>query len=234
MSVGGLVVALEANFCRVALEAAGPGGVDQLLCVRRTRLGKTGQQICVGDRVTVEGVDWVSRRGAVAAVASRSSLLARPAVANCNRVVVVMALVLAGLYENFTDPLIILVTVPLALLGAALGLMLRQLPLDVYGQMGLLVLASLALILSSRALGSRQLGLRGNTAFAWVALATLTMLGVVLSVPAVARLFSFAVPTPLGLLAGLATTLLAVAWFEGVRQMRQPSLQPSPASGRGS
>ena len=97
-----------------------------------------------------------------------------------------------------------------------------------------LVLASLALILSSRALGSRQLGLRGNTAFAWVALATLTMLGVVLSVPAVARLFSFAVPTPLGLLAGLATTLLAVAWFEGVRQMRQPSLQPSPASGRGS
>ena len=93
LSVGGLVVALEANFCRVALEAAGPGGVDQLLCVRRTRLGKTGQQICVGDRVTVEGVDWTSRRGAVAAVAPRSSLLARPAVANCNRVVVVMALV---------------------------------------------------------------------------------------------------------------------------------------------
>ena len=93
MAVGGLVVALEANFCRVALESAGPGGVDQLLCVRRTRLGKTGQQICVGDRVTVEGVDWTSRRGAVAAVAPRSSLLARPAVANCNRVVVVMALV---------------------------------------------------------------------------------------------------------------------------------------------
>jgi len=92
-SVGGLVVALEANFCRVALEAAGPGGVDQLLCVRRTRLGKTGQQICVGDRVTVEGIDWTSRRGAVAAVSPRSSLLARPAVANCNRVVVVMALV---------------------------------------------------------------------------------------------------------------------------------------------
>ena len=93
LSAWGLVVALEANFCRVALEAPGPGGVDQLLCVRRTRLGKTGQQICVGDRVQVEGVDWISRRGAVAAVAPRSSLLARPAVANCNRVVVVMALV---------------------------------------------------------------------------------------------------------------------------------------------
>jgi multidrug efflux pump subunit AcrB len=57
---------------------------------------------------------------------------------------VVMALVLAALYENFLDPLIILVTVPLAMLGAVLGLALRGLPLDVYGQMGLLVLASLA------------------------------------------------------------------------------------------
>jgi multidrug efflux pump subunit AcrB len=55
-----------------------------------------------------------------------------------------MALVLAALYENFLDPLIILVTVPLAMLGAVLGLALRNLPLDVYGQMGLLVLASLA------------------------------------------------------------------------------------------
>jgi multidrug efflux pump subunit AcrB len=57
---------------------------------------------------------------------------------------VVMALVLAALYENFLDPLIILVTVPLAMLGAVLGLALRGLALDVYGQMGLLVLASLA------------------------------------------------------------------------------------------
>ena len=56
----------------------------------------------------------------------------------------VMALVLAGLYENLLDPLIILVTVPLALLGAICGLALRGIPLDVYGQMGLLVLASLA------------------------------------------------------------------------------------------
>jgi len=85
-----------------------------------------------------------------------------------------------------------------------------------------LVLASLALILSSRALGSRQLGLGGNTAFVWVALATLALLGVVLGVPPVAQLFSFAVPTPPGLLAGLTTTLLAVVWFEGVRRMRQP------------
>jgi HAE1 family hydrophobic/amphiphilic exporter-1 len=56
----------------------------------------------------------------------------------------VMGLVLAALYENVLDPVIILVTVPLALLGAVLGLALRGLSLDVYGQMGLLVLVSLA------------------------------------------------------------------------------------------
>jgi multidrug efflux pump subunit AcrB len=55
-----------------------------------------------------------------------------------------MLLVLAALYENFIDPLIILITVPLAVLGALMGLALRGLPLDGYGQMGLLVLVSLA------------------------------------------------------------------------------------------
>jgi ribosome biogenesis GTPase len=85
-------MALEANFCRVQLDRPGPGGVQELLCVRRTRLGKTGQQICVGDRVEVEGIDWPEARAAIAAVAPRSSLLERPAVANCSRVVVVAAL----------------------------------------------------------------------------------------------------------------------------------------------
>ncbi len=58
--------------------------------------------------------------------------------------VVVVYLLLAGLYESFIDPLIILLTVPVALMGALIGLRLRGLPLDVYGQMGLLVLISLA------------------------------------------------------------------------------------------
>ena len=58
--------------------------------------------------------------------------------------VVVVYLLLAALYESFLDPLIILLTVPIALMGALIGLWLRGLPLDVYGQMGLLVLVSLA------------------------------------------------------------------------------------------
>lgn len=88
----GLVTALEANYCRVRLDRPGPQGQVLLLCVRRTRLGKRGQRICVGDRVEVEGIDWPAARGAIAAVAERSSLLGRPAVANCTRVVVVAAL----------------------------------------------------------------------------------------------------------------------------------------------
>jgi multidrug efflux pump subunit AcrB len=58
--------------------------------------------------------------------------------------VLVVYLLLAGLYESFIDPFIILLTVPVALMGALIGLKLRGLPLDVYGQMGLLVLISLA------------------------------------------------------------------------------------------
>ena len=58
--------------------------------------------------------------------------------------VLVILLVLIPLFNNVVDPLIILVTVPLALLGALVGLALRGLPLDVYGQVGLLVLVSLA------------------------------------------------------------------------------------------
>lgn len=85
-------MALEANFCRVELEQPGPGGIEHLLCVRRTRLGKTGQQICVGDRVQIDGIDWPEGRGAVAALEPRNSLLERPAVANCSRVVVAVAL----------------------------------------------------------------------------------------------------------------------------------------------
>ena len=70
-------MALEANFCRVQLDQPGPGGIEHLLCVRRTRLGKTGQQICVGDRVQIDGIDWPEARGAVAALEPRSSLLGR-------------------------------------------------------------------------------------------------------------------------------------------------------------
>jgi len=99
-TASGLVVALQANYCRVELDQPGPAGQQRLLCTRRTRLAKGGQSICTGDRVRLEGIDWAAGRGAVSAVQPRSSLLVRPAVANVSRVVVVVALA-----EPLPDPL---------------------------------------------------------------------------------------------------------------------------------
>ena len=53
-------------------------------------------------------------------------------------------LVLAANYENYSDPLIILVSVPLAILGAILALDVRALPSDLYAQVGYLMLIALA------------------------------------------------------------------------------------------
>ncbi|MDJ0635824.1 MAG: efflux RND transporter permease subunit [Xenococcaceae cyanobacterium MO_188.B29] len=53
-------------------------------------------------------------------------------------------LVLAAQYENFVDPLIILLAVPLAILGALAASSLRGFPNDVYGQVGLVMLIGLA------------------------------------------------------------------------------------------
>jgi ribosome biogenesis GTPase len=92
MAAEARVVALQANFCHVQLRCPGPGGIDRLLCTRRSRLGKRGQRICVGDWVTVEAIDWGQRWGAIGALGDRLSLLERPAVANCSRIVVVVAL----------------------------------------------------------------------------------------------------------------------------------------------
>ncbi len=53
-------------------------------------------------------------------------------------------LVLSAKYESFSEPLVILFTVPLALLGALLGLWMRGFPSDVYAQVGYVMLIGLA------------------------------------------------------------------------------------------
>ncbi|MBD2102472.1 efflux RND transporter permease subunit [Leptolyngbya sp. FACHB-261] len=53
-------------------------------------------------------------------------------------------LVLAGQYENFIDPITIMLSVPLAVLGAMLAQSARGLPNDVYCQVGLVMLIGLA------------------------------------------------------------------------------------------
>jgi HAE1 family hydrophobic/amphiphilic exporter-1 len=57
---------------------------------------------------------------------------------------IVVYLVLAALYENLGDPLVILLSVPAALLGAAGLLLLRHITSDVYAQIGYVMLIGLA------------------------------------------------------------------------------------------
>ncbi|MFO5441195.1 MAG: ribosome small subunit-dependent GTPase, partial [Dolichospermum sp.] len=65
----GTVLAVQANFYRVQMDESVIGSDPLiLLCTRRTRLKKIGQQVMVGDRVIVEEPDWVGGRGAVAEV----------------------------------------------------------------------------------------------------------------------------------------------------------------------
>ncbi|MBD2296309.1 small ribosomal subunit biogenesis GTPase RsgA [Anabaena sphaerica FACHB-251] len=116
----GTVLAVQANFYRVQLdeEQAGEQGSrgaeeqrsreenssptasslespvpspQSLLCTRRTRLKKIGQQVMVGDRVIVEEPDWSGGRGAIADVLPRQSELDRPAIANVNQILLVFA-----------------------------------------------------------------------------------------------------------------------------------------------
>jgi len=53
-------------------------------------------------------------------------------------------LILAALYESWSLPFSVLLSVPVAVVGAFLGLLLRGFALDVYGQIGLVMLIGLA------------------------------------------------------------------------------------------
>ena len=52
-------------------------------------------------------------------------------------------LFMAALYESWVRPLVIIFTVPLAMFGAVVGLWLYDMPLDVFGQIGLVMLIGL-------------------------------------------------------------------------------------------
>ena len=99
-SIVGTVVAVQANFYQVSLdpEACIDGknrplaDAPSLLCTRRTRLKKIGQQVMVGDRVVVEEPDWNDNTGVVSQVFPRQTELNRPPVANADRILLVFAL----------------------------------------------------------------------------------------------------------------------------------------------
>jgi ribosome biogenesis GTPase / thiamine phosphate phosphatase len=97
----GIVVAVQANYYRVKLTSAlTPDTTMELLCTRRSRLKKLGQQIMVGDRVGIEEPDWQGGRGAIASLSTRTTQLQRPPVANANQVLLMFTLA-----EPDLDPL---------------------------------------------------------------------------------------------------------------------------------
>jgi HAE1 family hydrophobic/amphiphilic exporter-1 len=58
--------------------------------------------------------------------------------------IIFVFLILAALYESWSLPFSVLLSVPVAVFGAFLGLLLRKFNLDVYGQIGLVMLIGLA------------------------------------------------------------------------------------------
>ena len=57
--------------------------------------------------------------------------------------VICVFLFMAALYESWLRPLVIILTVPLAMFGAVVGLWIFDMPLDVFGQIGLVMLIGL-------------------------------------------------------------------------------------------
>ncbi len=84
----GTVVAIQANYYSVKLDDS----PVVLLCIRRALLKKMGQQVMVGDRVTVEQPDWQGGRGAIATVYPRQKFLDRPPIANVDQILLVFAI----------------------------------------------------------------------------------------------------------------------------------------------
>ncbi len=110
-------------------DAAAGGSSGQAIKAMQTEFGKLNE--------TGLGYDWtgISREevkaGALAIVIFALGIL-------------VVYLVLAGQYESYSDPLIILMTVPTAMLGALAFLAVRGEVLNIYAQVGLVMLIGLA------------------------------------------------------------------------------------------
>ncbi|MEN9864465.1 MAG: hypothetical protein RL748_55, partial [Pseudomonadota bacterium] len=100
-----------------------------------------------------------------------------------------------------------------------------------------LVLSNLGLIHINRIWGkTAMIAVTGQPGaqrqFGWIALATVLLLGLVLEVPVISRLFSFAPLPPLWLLAAVGLAGLSLLWFEAVKQVQRRWFQLPAASAR--
>lgn len=93
-----------------------------------------------------------------------------------------------------------------------------------------LVLSNLGLIHVNRSWGpTAWLGhAESNMPFGAIAAGTVIVMGAVLGVPVISRLFSFATPSPAALLAALGVALVGMLWFEGVKRIQNGRTQSRP------
>jgi Ca2+-transporting ATPase len=91
-----------------------------------------------------------------------------------------------------------------------------------------LVLSNLGLIHANRTWGHTAHSGRAepDRQFAWIAGGTVVVLGTVLGVPAISRLFSFSAPPPVMLLAAVAVAGLGMVWFDVVKRIRSRPARP--------
>lgn len=86
----GTVVAIQANFYRVHLDKnygdENSYSIPYLLCTRRSRLKKIGQNVMVGDRVTIVKSNHEDSRGSIVSILPRKTELSRPQVANADQI----------------------------------------------------------------------------------------------------------------------------------------------------
>ncbi len=99
-SAKGIVVAKKANYYIVEIECdvfndsldyQSKNNHNRLLCTIRQRLIHHGLSINVGDRVSVESIDWNSARAIITKLHSRKTFLSKPPVANVTEIIVALS-----------------------------------------------------------------------------------------------------------------------------------------------
>jgi multidrug efflux pump subunit AcrB len=109
--------------------AAGPGFSSGQAMDALEQLAR--QQLPAGMTLAWSGLSFQERRaGGVGGVLALSLLL--------------VFLILAALYESWSLPFSVLLSTPVALFGALLGLLVRRMEFDVFAQIGLIMLVGLA------------------------------------------------------------------------------------------
>eukprot|EP00898_Chlorokybus_atmophyticus_P005242 jgi/Chlat1/5719/Chrsp38S05563 len=124
----GKVIAAQANFMRVLVEAVGEGSIVEhnatangvpeanlavpavgveLLCVVKAVMKKIKKRVLVGDSVIVRAIDWVDKRGMIEDVADRRNEIPDVAIANVDHLLLLFSLTRPALERKQLDKFLV-------------------------------------------------------------------------------------------------------------------------------